>query len=109
MIERCQDCGIPQPVIWTAPDQLWAAVTGRNDGDGVLCPMCFDRKAREQGRFLRWVPREEFPLDSQAWEASVQSGPSDEWVRVSPPTVANVSHCRHGHTADTHPDCEQVS
>lgn len=54
--EFCHDCGRRQPVYWAAGDDLWAAVTGRTDGGGVLCPDCFDRRALAQGRLLVWVP-----------------------------------------------------
>jgi hypothetical protein len=57
--EFCKDCGREQPVVWTSPDWLWAAVTERADGGGVLCPDCFDRRASAQGRMLRWVPEQE--------------------------------------------------
>jgi hypothetical protein len=61
VIEFCDDCGVAQPLIWTAADGLWATVTEQplaTDMGGVLCPPCFDRRARGQGRLLRWVPRE---------------------------------------------------
>ena len=62
VIEFCRDCGAEQPLVWTAADDLWAAVTGRTlepNMGGVLCPSCFDRRAMAQGRFLRWVPVDE--------------------------------------------------
>ena len=60
VIEYCDDCGVRQPLIWTASDALWHEVTGREsvlaDGGGVYCPACFDRKAREKHMLIRWVP-----------------------------------------------------
>jgi hypothetical protein len=48
VIEFCHDCGREQLLVWTAADDLWAAVFGQTDGGGVLCPSCFDR--REEAR-----------------------------------------------------------
>lgn len=59
--EHCHECGDPVAVVWTAPDDLWAAVTGREDGGGIRCIPCFDEAAAAQGRFIRWVPQEEQP------------------------------------------------
>ena len=57
VIEFCKDCGVEQPVVWTAPDALWIEVWG-NEG-GVLCPSCFDKRAAALGYLLRWVPQVE--------------------------------------------------
>ena len=54
--ETCQHCDLPVGVWWTATDELWATVTGRNDGGGVLCMGCFDVIADMQGLTLRWSP-----------------------------------------------------
>lgn len=54
IIEYCKDCGVKQPVVWTADDELWNLVWG-NDG-GVLCPRCFDSRCRRLGLFLLWMP-----------------------------------------------------
>lgn len=56
VIEFCKDCGVTQPLVWTADDALWAIVSGRGDGGGVLCPKCFDNRADAMGLMLRWVP-----------------------------------------------------
>ncbi len=54
MVEFCKKCGQRQPVVWTARDELWLAVTG--SPHGVLCPGCFDKAAEAKGLFLRWKP-----------------------------------------------------
>ncbi len=59
LIESCQACGIEQPLIWTADDELWKKVTGILDGSGIYCPKCFDELATEKGIFIRWIPTEE--------------------------------------------------
>jgi hypothetical protein len=55
--EICQWCGRPVHQIWTAPDDMYAGVTGRTDGDGVFCISCFDIEAFRWGEPLRWVPK----------------------------------------------------
>lgn len=59
IVEFCRDCGRAQPLVWVTTDALWTEVTGQTDGGGVLCPECFDRRARSQDRLLYWIPREE--------------------------------------------------
>ena len=54
--EHCFDCGKAVGLVWTAPDSMWADVTG-NDGGGLLCIRCFDDRATAQGRLIRWVPQ----------------------------------------------------
>ena len=60
IVEFCDDCGRRQPLVWTSSDALWTETTGKQsvltDGGGVLCPECFDKKARANGLMLRWVP-----------------------------------------------------
>lgn len=62
LIEYCQDCGIEQPVLWHAENELYSAVSGVSPHDasgnisGCLCPRCFDCRAEAKGIFLRWVP-----------------------------------------------------
>jgi hypothetical protein len=55
LIEFCRDCGRQQPITWHVDDELWAAVSGRTDGGGVLCPECFDRRAWKTVGMLRWT------------------------------------------------------
>lgn len=59
VIEFCHDCGVRQPVVWTADDELWCDVANEPEGGGVLCPACFDRRAQEKCIFLRWIPKPE--------------------------------------------------
>lgn len=54
LTEYCRLCGKRQPLTWHAPDELWLAVNGSEDG--VLCPECFDRRASEMGFRLTWGP-----------------------------------------------------
>jgi hypothetical protein len=60
--EHCHNCGEAVGVVWTASDDLWAAVQGRPGG--ILCVQCFDDRAVSQGRFIRWVPQEERPHEN---------------------------------------------
>lgn len=59
--EFCKDCGVSQPLIWHAANDLWAEVRDASieDDGGVLCPWCFDRRARKRGIYLCWVPTAE--------------------------------------------------
>lgn len=57
LIEFCRECGRQQPVVWHVSDDLWAAVTGRTDGSGVLCVECFDRAAWRTVGLIRWTAR----------------------------------------------------
>jgi hypothetical protein len=57
--EYCHDCGVRQPLVWTAPNKLWNEVANQPEGGGCLCPVCFDRRATRMGKFLRWVPHVE--------------------------------------------------
>lgn len=71
--EHCQDCGDAFGVVWSASDDLWQAVTGFTDGNGILCPRCFDRRAVERGiGLMKWVPQ---GLDAykrgQAYQAEI--------------------------------------
>ena len=59
--EFCHDCGRTQPLVWHAPDDLWADVMGRTDGGGVVCPECFDKRADGLGLLLRWTPARPLP------------------------------------------------
>lgn len=58
-IEYCKDCGRTQELVWHAPNELYAEVTGqKNESDmgGVTCPRCFTKRAELLGKFLRWTP-----------------------------------------------------
>jgi len=70
--EHCQRCGRPYLTAWLAPDDLWGAVTGRTDGGGLYCPMCFTALARVRGVELMWTVRRmstEPPASEPAGEA----------------------------------------
>ena len=54
IVEFCKDCGVKQPLVWTAADALWVEVWG-NEG-GVLCPSCFTDRCERASIFVRWVP-----------------------------------------------------
>ena len=53
-LEFCHECGRLVGVIWTATDEMWARVTGKDEG--VLCIQCFDNKAAVARILLRWTP-----------------------------------------------------
>jgi len=53
MSERCRNCGKLYLTVWRAPDRLWELVTGKKE-TGLLCPICFDRLARQKGIELYW-------------------------------------------------------
>lgn len=60
--ETCDDCGGRyERTIWTAPDELWIQLVGREGG--LLCPPCFDDRAKAVGLFLRWVPHAEMRFE----------------------------------------------
>lgn len=72
IVEFCKDCGVEQPVVWTAPDGLWVEIWG--NAGGILCPTCFDRRAERLGYFLRWVPQVETVTVGSANVMSVTYG-----------------------------------
>lgn len=55
--ERCDNCDNVYSTIYRLPDELWRKATGRNDGGGLLCPVCIDNLLRglyweaDEGRF----------------------------------------------------------
>lgn len=51
--EYCHDCGRSVRQVWTAHDALWSRLVS---GQGPRCIACFDRRATEDGRMIRWVP-----------------------------------------------------
>lgn len=42
----CHKCGGHNP-IWSADNELFNKVNG--SGNGIMCPVCFDKMAREKG------------------------------------------------------------
>ena len=68
-IEYCHDCGVRQPLVWWAADELWDAVMGDDgrNGGGVVCPRCFNKRAeRAGGGLLMWHPEHD-PAAARAW------------------------------------------
>lgn len=57
IIEFCKDCGVEQPLVWTADDALWNQVWG--NAGGVLCPSCFTARCQRLDLFIRWIPQVE--------------------------------------------------
>lgn len=54
--EICQGCGKSYELVWHAPDKLWREVTGFEDGNGLLCPKCFNALVWERtDTFLYWT------------------------------------------------------
>ena len=45
--ETCQECGRRHHLLWHSPQPLWDELIGRPGG--ILCPRCFDAKARATG------------------------------------------------------------
>ena len=47
--EHCQRCGRGYQTVHLVADELWAEITGRTDGGGLLCVECIDSLSREKG------------------------------------------------------------
>lgn len=52
--ETCQECGRRHHLLWHSPQPLWDELIGRPGG--ILCPRCFDAKARATGIWTLWTP-----------------------------------------------------
>lgn len=52
LTEYCRVCGRIQPLVWRAPEGLWREINGA--AHGILCPECFDWRARATGHLLNW-------------------------------------------------------
>lgn len=71
--ERCKDCGRYSPLGFHVPDEVWAAVAP--PGMNVLCIVCFDYHATENG--IDWVPHvSEWAPVSGVMHARVRAGRS---------------------------------
>lgn len=46
--EVCEECGLKN-VTWFAPSDIWNAVARTAEGDPMLCPTCFIRRAEAAG------------------------------------------------------------
>jgi hypothetical protein len=54
--EICAYCGGGVDAVWWCPDnELWKQLTGEQEGGGVSCMRCFERRAREANIFLEWT------------------------------------------------------
>lgn len=51
LIEFCKKCGVKQPLVWSASDELWNRVSGDYN---VLCPNCFNTIATQKGIHVQW-------------------------------------------------------
>ena len=66
IIECCYRCGIRQPLVWwCSNDELWREVTNFKEGNGIYCPNCFDRMAKEKGIAIRWLAVEEYKFTAR--------------------------------------------
>ena len=69
--EQCMNCGSMVEQTWHVSDELWNNLSGYPQGNGVLCPRCFDRKALKRGVYLYWAcqpdsyPRTEYLITEQ--------------------------------------------
>lgn len=69
--ERCCFCGWKVEVVWWCDDQvLWETVTGYQNGSGITCVKCFDKRAYEKGLPIKWHVG---PLCGYT---------NDEWLRI---------------------------
>ena len=64
LVEYCEDCGVRVDLVWWSPKALWTQLTGyagegREPAAGILCPNCFDARARAKGIHLYWHPTTE--------------------------------------------------
>jgi len=66
--EFCDRCGARQPLVWYTDDESWFTTTGQEEG--VLCPRCFDERARKMGILLRWWAYREGDCPDQTTEAA---------------------------------------
>lgn len=80
LIEFCRDCGIEQPVVWSASDELWAEVMGVRQSP--LCPACFDLRLQILGIGVRWVPQVEYRFDSEHRRALAYRYPNRRPVKA---------------------------
>lgn len=54
--EECQSCWKYYTTVYWLPDDVWACITPRplQEGAGLLCPPCADKRARAAGIDLFW-------------------------------------------------------
>jgi hypothetical protein len=51
--ETCEDCGSFTYALWSAPDELWRAVSTGGSSSGLLCYECFSRRCDERGFVIK--------------------------------------------------------
>lgn len=56
LVEFCDACGRETDLVWLAPDDLWADITGETTGGGAYCTRCFGQACDARGLILRWRP-----------------------------------------------------
>lgn len=66
----CQDCHRPNAV-WFAPNEIWNSVNA--EGNGILCPVCFIRKAEAAGIKGPWRIQPEFYGDLGDCDGDLES------------------------------------
>jgi len=52
--ELCEECELRYLTVWRVPNDIWEFVSGHIDGSGLLCPSCFETKARGLDLILCW-------------------------------------------------------
>lgn len=66
--EHCQKCGKPYQVLyWVIPNKLWTRITGKK-GNGLYCPRCLHKMAKEKGIELYWEAREAHSHSCDNWK-----------------------------------------
>ena len=70
---------------WAASDAIWAKVTGRSDGGGILCIPCFTHKATAVGVRIKWhaLADVESGLQRYSCDGEMNADEDGEWVRYA--------------------------
>jgi len=53
-MEKCHECKKEYSEVWACSDDLWAIVSGRHDGRGLVCMKCFEKMANDKNITLYW-------------------------------------------------------
>ena len=62
----CHECRKKFKETWNCSDDLWAIISGRHEGEGILCMRCFEKMSIKKGITLYWecgafhLPSEQF-------------------------------------------------
>lgn len=63
-MEKCQRCGKEYETVYRVPKEIWAKISPKSNGNGLLCIKCADEVAREKGIELYWEAKEDrFPCE----------------------------------------------